>query len=261
MSDVSNSARVVTRLRNASDLKCLLDGRADAIHLRAFASVDECNELVAFFDKHPRTIRFQRSAEKTVRLGTSFFHVSKAGNHAEEYSKPDILEAALEINDVLARVIGTVAASWPYGLETFSHQGRATHRSIVRRVDGGGYEPHDDNLATSMPSHPLASTLRAQLGLNLYLEVPAEGGELEGWHRRMSQAEYDSLRNPKPRKDYGVRREALGGCDWWIRPECGDLIIFLTSEIHAVRRSIGSRATWGFFLGYRDDDRPLLIWS
>jgi len=107
----------------------------------------------------------------------------------------------------------------------------------------------------------VALTVKCQLGVNLYLEMPEMGGELEGWHRQLNAEEYDRLRNPEPDLAYGVRRDAIGNPDWEIRPGLGDVIIFKNTELHAIRQGEGSRTTWGFFLGYRGDEKPLLVWS
>jgi hypothetical protein len=229
--------------------------------LCGFASTAECAELLAFIEHHPNEVPYSTAAG-ILRLGNSFNDVRKAGNLAAEYAKSDsILEEALSINGVVARLFGCIAASWPHGLITLSYHGLPLHRSIARRITARSAEPHDDNLAKELPEDQTASTVKSQLGVNLYIEVPVEGGELEGWHRRLDREEYDSLRNSEPTLSYGVRKDAIGEPNWVLKPSNGDAIIFNNSELHAIRSSRGVRTTWGFFLGYTGDDKPLLIWS
>ncbi len=259
-SERSAVVRFGTRLRDKSDWQRLLEGQVDAIHLKAFANLDECAQLTKFIARHPRRVQYSTVAGVT-RLGSSFSDVRKVGNSSEEYSRPDILEEALEVNTVISRVLGTIVGSWPYGLETFSYQGFPLHRAVARTIAGGSGEPHDDHLAKEVPEDPVGSTVQTQLGVNLYLGVPDEGGELEGWHRRLTQEEYDAFRNLEEKLAYGIRREAIGDAHWEIKPGLGDLILFMNSEVHAIRASQGARTTWGFFLGYRGDSKPLIIWS
>jgi hypothetical protein len=260
MPDNAASARIVSQLRNARDWQRLLEGDVDAIRFAAFASPAECQELVSFIVRHPAAVQYSTAAG-IARLGSSFSDVRKSDRLEEEYAKPDILTEALAVNSVVARLIGTIASSWPYGIETFRYKGFVLHRAIARRIIGGGAEPHDDNIAKEVADEPLALTVTIQLGVNLYVEMPEEGGELEGWHRRLNRDEYDALRNPDPQLSYGIRRDALPGCDWTIRPDRGDLVIFQNTELHAIQPSRGARTTWGFFLGYRGPAEPLLIWA
>ena len=258
--DQLGSARLAAHLRNKDDWKQLIQGSVDAIQIKSFATVSECGELLAFIQKHPRVEQYNTAAG-IVRLGNSFSDIRKSGKISEAYSKPDILQEALAVNYAVSRIIGCITASWPHGLETYCYNNVPLHRSIARRIVSRGAEAHDDNIANEIPEDKIASTVQVQLGVNLYIEVPSLGGELEGWHRRLSPKEYDGLRNADPKLAYGVRRTAIGRSDWLIKPSSGDLIIFNNSELHAINLSEGARTTWGFFLGYRGDDKPLLIWS
>ena len=255
-------ARVVSDLRRLADWKQLFDGRVDAIHLTAFAGPKECTELVKFIATHPRTVGYD-NARGILRLGNSFSDVRKStsGNIAGAYASVDIVEEALGLSKVISQLLGVITASWPYGLETYSYRGVVLHRAIARRIIGAHAEPHDDNISKEVCEDAVALTVKCQLGVNLYLEMPEMGGELEGWHRQLNAEEYDRLRNPEPDLAYGVRRDAIGNPDWEIRPGLGDVIIFKNTELHAIRQGEGSRTTWGFFLGYRGDEKPLLVWS
>lgn len=263
------TSRITTRLRDGDDWKQLLGGAVDAIHLRVVANHRECKELLDFMLQHPRTEEYSTAAG-IHRLGTSFSDIRReakgdleklAKEATKRCSEPDILQEALGVNAVVSHIIGRIAASWPYGLETFSYQGVALHRLIARRIVGGSAEPHDDDIAKELPKDLVASSVRIQLGVNLYIEIPREGGELEGWHRRLTRDEYDALRNEDPKLSYGIRRDLIGRPNWVVKPSAGDIVIFNNNELHAICKSNGARTTWGFFLGYRGDNKPLMIWS
>lgn len=150
MKQFMNTARVVTSLTSNRDWDKLLSGEADAIRLQGFASSEECSQLVGFVVRDSRQTGYATAAGIT-RLGTSFNDARKSEKIAEEYTKRDIVQDALDVNTVVSRLFGLIAASWPWGLETFSYQGIPLHRSIARRIIGGGAEPHDDNIAKELP--------------------------------------------------------------------------------------------------------------
>jgi|SRR5579862_2484853 len=249
--------RIVSDLRSKDQWTSLIDGRVDAIHLVGFASKSECSALLDFIGKHPDTVRYT-TAPGIFRLGSSFSDIRKAGQVADAYRREDVLVEALAVSGAVSRLIGTIAASWPLGIETLTYDDHVLHRSIARRIVGRGAEAHDDDIAKDIPGHRSASKVRIQMGVNLYIETPEDGGELEGWHRRLSSEEYEAARIPG---SYGVHRSVLGDPNWILKPSEGDVVVFNNSEIHAIRASKQARSTWGFFLGFRSDRLPLLIWS
>lgn len=150
------SALVEDKLKNITNWHQLFEGKVDAIRLKKFASTKECAELLAFIVQHPKTTLYNTAAG-IQRLGNSFNDARKSGSMTEVYSGPDIVEEALGLNDVLARIFGLIAASWPYGVETFSYKGLPLHRSIGRRIVGGGAEPHDDKFPVIILSEEVPS--------------------------------------------------------------------------------------------------------
>lgn len=247
-------------LTSYADWSGLLTGETDAIRLAQFATPAECETLAALLVSHPRSVDFSTAAGIT-RVGSSFSDIRKTGRVRELYSEKDVLEEFLLSSPVIARLYGQIAASWPAGVETLTFDGLLLHRFVGRRIVGGGAEPHDDNIAKELPGHAVAAEVSVQLGVNLYVETPNSGGELEGWRRRLSAAEYDSMRNSEPKLSYGVNRAQIGLPDWTIKPTTGDVIVFRNSELHAIHGSSEPRSTCGFFLGFRSPDKPLVMWS
>ncbi len=254
-----NPARVLSTLSNVTDWEHLLCGEVDAIRLEAFATPAECAQLVAFMTSHPATVAYTYAAGIT-RLGGSLSEALRVGVRGYYAQQRDIVREALLVNSVASRILGTIAASWPYGAETFVYQNIPLGRGILRRF-GNGTEIHDDDINKEIPGDVIASTVTSQIGVNFYAEVPENGGELEGWRKRLTREEQEPLRNSDPNLSYGLRRDAMGSPDWEIRPKLADLVLFRNSEPHSVRPGDGPRTTWGFFLGYRGEHKPFLVWS
>jgi hypothetical protein len=62
--------------------------------------------------------------------------------------------------------------------------------------------------------------------------------------------------------DYGLDRSKIGPPDVVLRPGVGDLIVFDTGRIHAVRRvADGVRITASCFIGVRSRWHPLCVFA
>jgi hypothetical protein len=251
--------RVGPRLLTPEDMTALIAGRVDAIHLPGFATTAECAELLHFFTHHPRAKAYG-TVGGILRLGTSLNDARKIGT-MHEFDAQDVLCEAMGVNGALPRVLGRIAGAWPAGVETFAYEGLPLHRTIFRRMPSGCSAPHDDNISKELPDDPVAREVTVQLGVNLYLEMPSTGGELDGWRLTLTSDEYEALRSTEPGRTYGVRRDEIGPADWQLSPATGDVIVIRTSDVHAICESPSHRSTWGFFLGYRGDRRSLLVWS
>ncbi len=255
----TGTTRIGQRLKNSENWFELLNGNIDAIQIKSFANLGECKEIVNFIINHPQTTNY-KSAANIIRLGNSLNDILKTGDFSLDYSKSDILYETIEVNSVTCRLIGLIASTWPLGLETYLYLDTPLHRFIARRIINGGAEPHDDNISKELQDS-VALTVQIQLGVNLYLEMPENGGELEGWNIKLNQETYNQLRNTDPEYRYSIKRDSIGKPDWVIKPDIGDLIIFQNSKLHAIRKSGGPRTTLGFFLGFIDYKKPFLIWS
>jgi hypothetical protein len=144
---------------------------------------------------------------------------------------------------------------WPAGIRVPFREGRAFLQQVLRRwKQGGGANAHLDQSCTPLLS-PFGITKR--FGINVYLEMPSEGGAVEFWSRTFSEGEYEALRQPPP--NYGLAPEMVGEPDLRIRPAAGQAIMFDASRPHAVEAVAGhgERITDASFYGYVGDDAPL----
>ncbi len=266
---IVSDGRTGKTLRHKEDWKSLLSGEVDAIILEGFANSTESEELHRALVESPNLAQYEHAAG-IHRLGTSLSNLrGKADSDQrrlsdvarERYSERDVLDDMRQVNSVIMRLFGEITLAWPLGVETLTISGIAAHRLIGRTVVGGGAEPHDDNVSKEIPEEPQAASVQVQIGTNIYVEVPDEGGELQGWRKQLSKEEYEEMRLRDAERSYGIDRKRIGERQWEIKPERGDVIMFRNSELHAIRPAKGQRTTWGFFLGYRGDDEPLLVWS
>jgi hypothetical protein len=260
--------RISTSLSDESDWLDLISGTTDAIAVQ-LASPEECEQLVKFITCHPELSSYS-TAVGISKLGTSFSDVRRRAA-GEGISIVDALRAPYSdfaseistVNTVMERILGRLLVTWRPGIEALRIEDYVLARLIARRiVDGNGAEPHDDDIAKEFGADSsMAAEVLVQLGFNLYIELPSEGGALEGWRRRFSREEYERHRNRGRGLDYGVERDVLGNSDWKVVPQLGEAVVFRNSDLHAIAASKGSRTTLGFFLGYRSVGRSLLIWS
>ncbi len=98
-----------------------------------------------------------------------------------------------------------------------------------------------------------------QLASNVYLKPAKKGGDILLWDIKPSADEYAMM---KKSDSYGIERHKTGDPDVIIRPDLGDLIIFNPEYVHAVDRvEEGRRVTWSSFIGVKDENQPLFVWS
>jgi predicted 2-oxoglutarate/Fe(II)-dependent dioxygenase YbiX len=150
---------------------------------------------------------------------------------------------------------------WPAGADFESlHPGKKMFVGMPRVFEKqGGALPHVDRLAWDVPDIAAAQSLRAQIAANVHLRTADKGGEVELWAFRPDQEEYEELRL---HGTYGLERAKLPPPDAVVAPHLGDLILFNSNRIHAVRPCTGGpRVTVSCFIGYRGESLPLTYWS
>jgi hypothetical protein len=157
----------------------------------------------------------------------------------------------------MCRLVEELSRVWAGGSYVPKKDGRTFLPEIVRRWrTGGGAHPHIDQSRTALLS-PLG--LRGRIGLNVYLQMPSEGGAVEFWKRSFTDEEYLRLK----RTDYGLDRSLLGEPDLRLRPKKGQAVIFRAWEPHAVEplRGEGDRITNAAFFGIADLSTPAAVFA
>lgn len=148
---------------------------------------------------------------------------------------------------------------WPRGAHLMEVDNEKCFVGICRYQDQNvDLNPHTDALERNLPARH-QDNLLAQLSINVYVNVPDVGGELELWDIAPSEGDYQDLMGERT---YGIERDELPAPTEVVKPDPGDFILLNPRLVHAVRPSQdSSRVTLGHFVGYMGEDRPLVYWS
>lgn len=152
---------------------------------------------------------------------------------------------------------------WPAGATLMRIDGSPMLFGITRRwKEGSEGLPHQDILWREYDNQSATLKQRSQLGINIYLTCPEEGGELETWDYSIPDEQYQSYLKKGIKHSYGFDRKDLPEQSFFIKPQIGDLILINTTKIHAIRKTKkGERITVSGFVGYFGDDQSLRLWS
>lgn len=205
------------------------------------------------------------NAPSVGRIGMSYFETGLREDLIEMYfanafSNIDLLRDACY---PYACPIDTLRCQlderWPAGCNLQTLHGRKMFVGLSRCLKPGTpLLAHHDMFARHAPHTPEGKSLISQFGINIYVEVPAEGGELALWTEEISDAEFLRLRGDK----YAIPLECLDDPDLKVKPQQGDLILFNARKLHAVLPGLGSeRLTLSAFFGYRGNSHGLTVWS
>jgi hypothetical protein len=120
--------------------------------------------------------------------------------------------------------------------------GRLRGADIMAFPGGSCSLPHSDRMEWD---EPLFASPGTQLAILVYLRMPYSGGELVLWNMRPNRDRYNSLRGGQ---SYGLDETQLPKPVRAIKPNEGDLIVFSTHTVHAVRYCPTPRITASFFV-------------
>ncbi|MCF8587204.1 2OG-Fe(II) oxygenase [Gordonia liuliyuniae] len=148
--------------------------------------------------------------------------------------------------------------TWPFGATLLESESRKFFAGVVRYQQAGvDLEPHTDNVQRNLPDGGLG--IRRQLSVNVYLDVPDVGGELEIWDSFPTEDDYRELSGGRA---WGVDRSIVGEPAVTVKPTVGEAIFIDPRRVHAVAPSADRpRVTIGLFIGVRADEQPLAVWS
>ncbi|WP_119154624.1 2OG-Fe(II) oxygenase [Caldimonas tepidiphila] len=246
-----------------ADLRQLAEGRLQALQIGGFLPRETATELARklLADGYSHYI----NAPSIGRIGNAFYEAENRPERLERYFAEAIANierirrACLPYPCPIDLVRCKLDETWPAGALLASLHGRKMFVGLSRVVEPGVYFlPHHDYLEKDAPGSFEARSLRAQLACNVYLDMPGRGGEIELWMEEIPPADFDRLRGDS----YGIAPDTLGAPDLVIEPAPGDLILFNSRKIHAVRAgSDRPRVSLSCFVGYRGPHMPLSCWS
>lgn len=253
----------VDRVLRLNGLRRLIDNEIQILRIPRFIDQATCSVISAGLKRHGHLEYINEPG--VSRIGRAF---------SESGSREDLLELyfsnAFDNIDVLRQACHPHASPidtlrcvlderWPAGCHLQTLYGRKMFVGLSRSMKPGTpLLPHHDMFARHAPDTPEAASLVSQFGINVYVDVPPQGGELALWMDEISDAEFLRRRGDK----YAMPIECLGKPDVRIKPVNGDLILFNARKLHAVLPGFGcDRLTLSAFFGYRGRHQPLTVWS
>jgi hypothetical protein len=244
---------------NMQLIRQVLDNEIGAIRLSRFIDQDACQRSRSVLEQAPYWSFYEGTIPPLGRLGITLYehfgakedYLVKAGPAMDTRRRlmqglPDPMEMLLEL----------LNAEWPGGARLATERDRPYFAGVFRR--GTSNTIHCDWAPRDAPGWEIGS-VRAQLGWNLYYDMPDNGGELLvfnfPWepyleaHARQRFNDYD----PQLFKD---SQKVI------VRPGSGDLVLFNSKNAHAVGRSPQGyrRLSVGSFIGEMPT-HELVFWS
>jgi CRP-like cAMP-binding protein len=249
-----------------SDLRDIIDGRVLAVRVPGWYTSRQCQQLCRRLLRHPGFSRYSIAPDVGVqRVGYSYFETRGDAERLDHYFDQAVPTIA-EIRRVCAPLLIPIDRlrleldeHWPGGAGLASLGGRKMFVGTSRLFeDGHSLPPHQDILARET-SDEVATRLLAQMTVNVYLRTPRGGGELEIWDLIPNEEQVAELYTG----DYDfLDTSKLPPSAVLIKPGVGELILMLSSRVHAVRASSGGpRVSMSCFVGSTGESERLVLWN
>lgn len=228
----------------------LAAGTIGAIHIKDFATSDECGTVLRGLDDVPMGSYDEEIVYPRIpKLGPAAYDHYDAHGLGDAYWR-DAEESArhratlLDGADPLDLAVERIGAAWGGPMAPASCGGRPMYGGMIRETTGG-MKMHWDEIARELPG-ALDDPAVAQIGFNWYLSMPEGGGSTRIFRRRWQPSD------ERARDGYGYD-EALASGEPYVevRPGPGDAVVFDPRNYHAVRgnEGPGRRVALSFFMG------------
>jgi 2OG-Fe(II) oxygenase superfamily len=201
------------------------------------------------------------TAPNILRSGISLYDTSGHPDMLEEYFAQGYKMMAEE-----RRLIG-LSPMGKLRLELLEFQQGFRFETLDKRLlwmgstrvfpDGSFADPHIDSKKIDTPDCSEAQAIESQIAVNTYVQIPKSGGELEIYDFEPTKSELAELATDS----YGLNRAKLPAPALVLEPNLGELILFRSTNVHAVRASVGTRVAQSCFLAYRGKDAAITGWS
>jgi 2OG-Fe(II) oxygenase superfamily len=258
-----------------ADLMSLIQGKFLALRIPNYYPEKGAKEISQKLIEEETLEHYLRAPEIGVRrTGMTFF---------ENNGNTEILEFYYEQAKTYVRKIRQVCFPylspidmlrlnlsdiWLADVNIENIHGRRILAGIGRIVeDASKFHPHQnifvqDIRDSGLVPNPDYEELTIQLSSNIYLQMPKVGGELQIWDLKPSIVEQKAIWDAEYKYEEIITRTSLPPATVIIKHKVGDLILFDSGRIHAVRSSKKElRVSMSMFIGYREEDKLLIFWS
>jgi len=242
--------------------KLLLGQNYIAAQIHSFYPKSSCQNFAEKVLHHPNRGSYV-IAPNISRTGTSFFDTVGQPARRKEYFNNSMPLMNLEyerfsFDTPLTAFMLKLMTVWPYGIQFQKLDGASMWAGSARVFDSIEALPHFDDLRVDGAEYPESVKVLRQLAVNIVVQTPNSGAEIDIWDLRLNEAEFDRLRLGD---SYGLDRNLLPPPTVTIAPQVGDLILFDSTRIHALRPSDGVQIAHSCFLGFHGVQQPLAVWS
>ncbi|CBN58616.1 MULTISPECIES: 2OG-Fe(II) oxygenase [Kamptonema] len=246
----------------------LLDHSIDAVIVPNYFLDQECAIIAErikkskYFSAYPDHPSVSRLGQELFECGESELALEKQQEKAPTLMKEmrRLIHPYISPIDRLRVELDDI---WSYGCHLAKLGDKKVFAGIVRehKEDSPGV-PHCDVMGWGfLKSYKDKPNLINNIAANVYLKMSESGGEIVLWDEWPTQSEYKIERNIDDPASVGDSKK-IGQPKLEIRPNQGDLILFNSMRIHAVKKiKTGVRMTWGCLIGYSGTDDPLVIWT
>lgn len=241
-------------------------GRIAAIRIKNVISEEACGHFAGKALGH-RHRHSHASVQRLDILGVPMYLAARdettrrAYHESAGWFSPLMRELSEPYGSPLDVMMAVLGSGWRRGVTPLTlDDGRQTPPAILRLYDpGAGVLPHIDDLRQELAGSKTAQSLPFQWGLNVYVDLPEEGGELGLYRQAIPPEEFAKLAGDS----YGIPWSVAGPPKVTIRPELGEAILINTRELHCVTPCAGAghRVTLSAFVGGGCPGQPLWIWS
>ena len=246
----------------------LINGEILALRIYPFVSVEQCMHWQQKIEHSRQLSRYSNAQDVPVnRIGMTLFETENKPGKIDTYLSEGqktlpLMRQLFGANNPLQLLFTGLKKSWQNGVQIAQLNGQTMNPGIIRSFEAcgsGGLPPHVDSLLKDLPDTTAFDQLECQIAANLYFSLPEDGGELEVWDfepcveklAELYNGNYDFLDTSKIPK----QPERL-------QPKIGELILFRSNCVHAVRASKGGmRSAASCFIGYCGIENPLIVWA
>lgn len=247
-----------------TSIEQLLNGEIPAIHIRDFASADECERFCQQLEKVKNSARAATTSPMQL-IGSNFANYRSADKN-DYFASVDpsyrILQTLTETSfDPLQRMLKVLREAWPEPVNIASESGYGRYFAGGVKTRNAGSALHFDYVPLLAPDYQIGQIVD-QFSWNLYLAVPTATGATTVYNAPVqpqrastASADWNNLIDPERVKNNESHH---------FQPQVGEAVLFNTRYPHTIEMNESAasekRTQIGSFIG-RLSSGELILWS